>query len=124
MSIRDNIVSEVNPTEALQKTFQKSIKGLPLDIINKLNEEARQKGYEDAYDEFCKCGGNINSQTYLNSKKRIYLKSKFIENIQKEEGIIGFLHEMNEIAKREGYKNYFEKFCAEYDEQSSEKQNN
>ena len=121
MSIKGSIVSDVNPTEALKKTFQKSIEGLPLDIINKLNEEARQKGYEDAYDEFCKCGGNINSQTYLNSKKRIYLKSKFIENIQKEEGIIGFLHEMNETAKREGYKNYFEKFCAEYDEKSSEK---
>lgn len=125
MSIKDSIISDVNPTESLKKFFKKSIEGLSPETINKINEEAKQKGYEDAYDEFCKCGGNINSQTYLNSKKRVALKSKFIENIQKgEEGIVGYLHEMNEEAKKEGYKNYFEKFCAEYDGEFSEKENN
>lgn len=128
MSIKDSIISDVNPTESLKKIFENSIKGLSPETINKMDKEAKQKGYEGVYDEFCKCGGNINSQTYLNSRKRVTLKSKFIEKIQKgeegEEGIIGYLHEMNEEAKKEGYKNYFEKFCAEYDGEFSEKENN
>ena len=117
MRIKEDIVVSVNPAEGLKNTFMKMIEGFSEENISKINEEAVRKGYQNAYDEFCKSGGKIESETYLQCRmqvdRRNNLQKQFIKLASNLK--LGELNERDRLAKKEGYKSYFAKFCAEHE---------